>query len=69
MGRTRSEVQITVERLEREIETIGARRLDEEALADLDRRTASADALITELESLHDALREGAQLRAADVAV
>lgn len=68
LGRTRSEVQITVERLEREIETIGARRLDEEDLADLDRRTASADALITELESLHDALREGAQLRAADVA-
>lgn len=68
LGRTRGEVQIAVERLEREIETIGARRLDEEALADLDRQTASADALITELESLHDALREGAQLRAADVA-
>jgi exonuclease SbcC len=68
LGRTRSEVQVTVERLDREIETIGARRLDEETLADLDRRTASADTLITELESLHDALREGAQLRAADVA-
>src|SRR5690606_28997237 len=68
LGRTRSEVQLTAERLAREIETIGSRKLDEETLANLDRRTASTDALITELESLHDALHEGAQLRAADVA-
>ena len=68
LGRTRSEVHVTVEGLAREIEAIGARILDEETLANLDRRTVSADALITELESLHDALREGALLRAADVA-
>ncbi|MCQ9147829.1 AAA family ATPase [Ochrobactrum sp. WV_118_8] len=68
LGRTRSEVQVTAERLAREIETIGSRKLDEETLANLDRRTASTDGLITELESLHDALHEGAQLRAADVA-
>jgi exonuclease SbcC len=68
LGRTRSEVQVTIERLEREIEAITARRINEEILADLDRRTASAAALITEFESLLDALREGAQLRAADVA-
>lgn len=68
LGRTRSEVQVTAERLEREIETIGSRKLDEETVANLDRRTATADALITELESLHNPLREGAQLRAADVA-
>ncbi len=68
LGRTRSEVQVTVERLEREIEAIAARRLDEEALADLDRRTASADAIIVEIESMLDALREGGQLRTADVA-
>lgn len=69
LGRTRSEVQVTVEGLEREIEAIAARRLDEEALADLDRRAASAEAIIVEIESLLDPLREGGQLRAADVAV
>lgn len=68
LGRTRSEVQVAAERLEREIETIGSRKLDQEALANLDRRTATADALIAELESLREPLREGAQLRAADVA-
>jgi exonuclease SbcC len=67
LGRTRSEVQVSVERLEREIESIAARRLDEEALADLDRRAASAQSLITEIESLIEVLRQGGQLRAADV--
>jgi exonuclease SbcC len=67
LGRTRSEVQVTVERLEREIVSIAARRLEGEALADLDRRGASAQALITEIESLIEVLREGGQLRAADV--
>ncbi len=67
LGRARGEVQVTVERLEREIEAIAPRRLDEEALANLDRRTASAEMLIIEIESLLDALREGGQLRAADV--
>ncbi|MET4751217.1 AAA family ATPase [Bradyrhizobium sp. RT11b] len=68
LGRTRSEIQVTAERLDREIESIGARRLDDEALAELDRRSASAEALITELDSLMDPLREGGRLRAADVA-
>lgn len=68
LGRTRSELQVTVERLQREIEAITARRLDGEAVADLDRRAASAELLIIELESLLDTLREGARLRAADVA-
>ncbi|MBN9149722.1 MULTISPECIES: AAA family ATPase [unclassified Nitrobacter] len=68
LGRTRSEVQVTVERLEREIEAIAVRRLDEETLADLDRRKAAGEALIAELVSLLDAVREGAQLRVADVA-
>lgn len=68
LGRTRSELQVTVERLEREIEAIASRKPDEETLADLDRRTAAAGALITEFESLLGALQEGARLRAADVA-
>jgi exonuclease SbcC len=68
LGRTRSEVQVTIERLDREIEAIGARRLAEEALAELDRRLASVETLINELETLIEALREGGRLRAADIA-
>ena len=68
LGRTRSEVQVTVERLDREIEAIGARRLEEEALAELDRRLASVEALTNELVTIIEALREGGRLRAADVA-
>ena len=68
LGRTRSEVQVTVERLDREIEAIGARRLEEEALAELDRRLASVEALTNELVTIIEALHEGGRLRAADVA-
>jgi DNA repair protein SbcC/Rad50 len=68
LGRTRSEVQVTIERLDREIEAIGARKLAEEALAELDRRLASVETLINELETLIEALREGGRLRAADIA-
>ncbi|MBG0794045.1 AAA family ATPase [Methylocystis sp. H62] len=68
LGRTRSEVQVTLERLDREIESIAARRLEEEALAELDRSLASIEALINELEAVIEALREGGRLRAADVA-
>lgn len=69
LGRTRGEVQVTVERLALEIEAIAARKLSEEALAELDRRGATIDALILEIEGFSDVLREGAQLRAADIAV
>ena len=68
LGRTRSEVQVTIERLDREIESIAARRLEQEALAELDRRLASVEALINELETVIETLREGGRLRAADVA-
>lgn len=68
LGRTRSEAQVAVERLNREIEAIAARRLDEQALADLDRRLASVGTLNNEFGSIIAALREGGRLRAADVA-
>jgi DNA repair protein SbcC/Rad50 len=67
LGRTRSEMQVTIERLDREIESIAAHRLEEEALADLDRRQASGEVLINELETVTDALRLGGRLRAANV--
>lgn len=68
LGRTRSEVQIAIERLDREIEAIAARKLEEEVLAEFDRRRASIDALINEFETLIEVLREGGRLRSADVA-
>jgi DNA repair protein SbcC/Rad50 len=68
LGRARSQVQVTIERLEREIESIAARRLEEEALAEIDRRLASVETLIAELESISEVLREGGRLRTADIA-
>ncbi|CAH0238903.1 AAA family ATPase [Stenotrophomonas lactitubi] len=68
LGRTRGEIQVTIDQLEREIESLAARRLEEETIAELDRRLASVEASINELGSLVEALREGARLRAADIA-
>lgn len=68
LGRTRSEEQVTLERLDRELESLAALVLDDEALAALDRRRAAIDGVITELDTMIDALREGARLRTADVA-
>lgn len=68
LGRTRGEVQVTIERLDREIEAIAARKPDAEALAALDRRVALLGALISEIDSLGEIFREGGRLRAADVA-
>jgi exonuclease SbcC len=68
LGRTRSEVQVLIERLDREIESIASRRLEEEALAGFDRRLAVVEALINELETVIGVLREGGRLRAADIA-
>lgn len=68
LGRTRSELQVMIERLDREIETIDARKPGEQALADIDRRRAIVETLIAELDELAEALAQGSQLRAADVA-
>ena len=68
LGRTHSEVQVTIERLDREIELIAARTLEQEVLAEIDRRFASIGALITELDGTIETIREGGRLRAADVA-
>ena len=68
LGRTRSEEQVTLERLDRELESLAALLLDDEALAALDRQRAAIDGVITDLDPMIDALREGARLRTADVA-
>nr|WP_275448654.1 AAA family ATPase [Mesorhizobium sp. IRAMC:0171] len=68
LGRARSEVQVTIERLDREVESIAARMLGEEALAEVDRHLATTERLIAELEGLSEVLQEGGRLRAADIA-
>lgn len=68
LGRARSEAQVSIERLEREIEAVEARKLDDKRLAELDRRLASFENAIKEVEALVEILREGGRLRAADVA-
>lgn len=67
LGRTRSEVQVMIERLTREIESIAARRIEDEALAEIDRALAIVETLINELETMIEPIREGARLRAADI--
>lgn len=68
LGRTRTEVQVTLERLDRELEALAGRQTDEEMLAALDRRHAEIDTVIAELDAMSEALRDGARLRSADVA-
>ena len=68
LGRSRSEQQVIVERLEREIAAIEARMPDAKSLAAIDRQTASLNQAVVELDALTTTLAEGAQLRASDVA-
>lgn len=68
LGRTRSDLQVGIEKIDRELEAIAARRADDETLAQLERRLALIVAVISEIETLGDAIREGSRLRALDVA-
>lgn len=68
LGRTNTQAQALVDRLEREIATLTDAIPDERTLADLDRAAADANAARAELASILDALKEGSRLRAAQVA-
>jgi DNA repair protein SbcC/Rad50 len=68
LGRSRAEQQVVVERLEREIETLTVRRIDDQTLSALDRQTTDLESAIRDLEGTRSALVEGARLLAADVA-
>lgn len=68
LGRTLGETQATIERLEQEIETIEARKLGDEVLAELDRRLSNVKTLIVELDDLSGPLEQGGHLLAADIA-
>ena len=68
LGRSRSEQQVIVERLEHEIAALEARLPDAKSLAAIDRQTAAFNQAVMELDALTRTLAEGAQLRASEVA-
>lgn len=67
LGRSRGEAQIAIERLDGEIETLSARTVDPQMLAELDRDAAAAGNAASQVEAMAATLDEGAQLLALDV--
>jgi DNA repair protein SbcC/Rad50 len=68
LGRTRSELHVTIEKLSLEVESIAARKLEDKTLAELDRRLAVIQSLLTDIAKVSNAIREGARLRTAAIA-
>jgi exonuclease SbcC len=68
LGRTRTDAQALVDRLDREIAALEQGELDAKALADLDRTAADLAAARAELAGMIDRLQEGSRLRTAEVA-
>lgn len=67
LGRARGEAQISVERLDREIETLSARTIAPQRLAELDRDAAAAANAASEVDAMAGALEEGGRLLGADI--
>ena len=68
LGRSRSQQQITIERLEGEIEALEARVIDAKSLAAIERQAVDFDQASMELDKLTATLAEGSLLRAREVA-
>ena len=68
LGRSRSEQQVTVERLEGEIEALEARVIDAKSLAAIDRQAVDFNQAAMELGELTATLAEGSRLRTRDIA-
>ena len=68
LGKSRGEAQVTIERLDREIEALAARVVEPKVLADLDRRVADLEAATGSLEAMAPALQEGDRLLEEDIA-
>lgn len=68
LGRTRTDAQALVDRIDREIAALEQGALDPKALADLDRDAADFQAARTELAGMIETLKQGSRLRAAEVA-
>lgn len=67
LGRSHGEAQISVERLDGEIETLSARTIDPQKLAELDRDAAAAANAASEVEAMAETLDEGGRLLARDI--
>ena len=66
LSKNRGDQQILIERLERDAAELQARKLDPKAIVALEREAADLDVLVSELDQLADAAREGARLAAAE---
>jgi len=67
LGRSRGEAQISVERLDGEIETLSVRIIDPQKLAELDRDAAVAADAASEVNAMAATLDEGGRLLARDI--
>ena len=67
LGRSRGEAQVLVERLDGEIETLAARILDPQKLAQLERDATTASATASELDAMAPMLAEGGRLLGLDI--
>lgn len=67
LGRSRGEAQISVERLVGEIETLSARTIEPQKLAELDRNAAAAANAASEVEAMAATLDEGGRLLTLDI--
>ena len=68
LGRSRTEQQAAVDHLEQEIAALRARVLDAKSLSNLDRKAATLNKVVVELEAMTPTLVEGTRLRARDIA-
>lgn len=68
LGRTRTETQLLVERLEREIAALERGVPTARALAELERQAAAMETARADVAAIADVLQEGARLRLAEVA-
>lgn len=68
LGKSRSESQQAVRRLEAEVEALKSRQITSEVLIALDRRSAALSTALVELQRAGPLIVEGAALRAKDVA-
>jgi DNA repair protein SbcC/Rad50 len=67
LWRSRGQAQISVERLDGEIETLQARTIDPQKLASLERDAAAAATVAREVEAMKATLDEGGRLLARDI--
>lgn len=68
LGRTRGELDQSIEVVERELQSLAVRRVDPEILAELDRRLSLVANLSSEVGAVTAVLLEGGRLRAEDIA-